>query len=587
MAPLPILVRSLLSRSLAVLGLAIACATPRPVPSPLEPDAGFTPIDAGSPEPVARVDAGATEALPPSPNDPLTALYSKRLDFRGGAPVVPVRLMEGGADVTFSPRGRMRVRVSGPIEKLVEAPAHSVWRVRVTQSEPARILQRVVLEELQFADRAGLEALTEQWRARGVATRPQVLGAVYGIAGKVIDTRRTLLTLAAALGAEDAPNKQAWLLRTFGARTSLVDVLEKKPTGILELLDEGGASIALGENRIVAEVIDGSGFDVRKVEFGVGYDFHDFEDRSYRGALELTIDRNGRLAVVNLVTLEDLLKGLVPSEIFARAPQEALRAQAVTARGEVLAKIGTKHLGDPYLLCSEQHCAVYKGFGGETPQTNAAVDDTRGQAVFSSDGRLVDSVYSAVCGGHTEDNDAVWGGIPNPNLRGRPDFIGEARGLPSPRTLLAFLTAELPSACRLTTFAQPSKYRWERHFTAGQMNALAQPLGVGAVQNISVVERGVSGRAKLLTIAGEMGATQLRGELNIRRAFGMLNSAMFVVTPERDGSGRITGWLFRGGGWGHGVGLCQTGAIGRAEAGQHYQTILRHYFNGAQVSAIY
>jgi SpoIID/LytB domain protein len=100
-------------------------------------------------------------------------------------------------------------------------------------------------------------------------------------------------------------------------------------------------------------------------------------------------------------------------------------------------------------------------------------------------------------------------------------------------------------------------------------------------------ERGVSGRARVLTISGELGATQIRGELNIRKLFGMLNSSMAVVEPTMDGEGHITGWVFRGGGWGHGVGMCQTGAIGRAEAGQRYRDILRHYYNGAEVAPIY
>jgi SpoIID/LytB domain protein len=102
-----------------------------------------------------------------------------------------------------------------------------------------------------------------------------------------------------------------------------------------------------------------------------------------------------------------------------------------------------------------------------------------------------------------------------------------------------------------------------------------------------VVERGVSGRALLLAISGERGATEVRGELTIRRSLGMLNSSLFVVSTERDDSGSPSAWVFRGGGWGHGVGMCQTGAIGRADAGEDYRAILRYYFNGAEVAKIY
>ena len=104
---------------------------------------------------------------------------------------------------------------------------------------------------------------------------------------------------------------------------------------------------------------------------------------------------------------------------------------------------------------------------------------------------------------------------------------------------------------------------------------------------MAVTERGVSGRARLLQISGSDGATQVRGELTIRKLFGMLNSAMFEIKAEKDSKGRPTKWTFTGGGWGHGVGLCQTGAIGRAEAGQGYREILGHYYSSAQVARIY
>ncbi|MBX5480877.1 MAG: SpoIID/LytB domain-containing protein [Myxococcaceae bacterium] len=495
--------------------------------------------------------------------------------------------MEHQREVTFSARGRMRLYVHGEVEKTVDAPAGTTFRVRITKSRPARIATRVQLAELAFDDREGLKRAQAEWAARGIAVQVQQLGSVYAIAGKVVDNRRHLLLLEGSFTPEQALQKQSELVRSYGVRTSLFDELEAPATGILELLDENGSVAAVGEDLIEAETPGGEPFDVRQVEYGVGYAFHGFQDRAFRGGLRFTVDRFGDLAVVNLVKLEELLKGLVPSEIFASAHLEALKAQAVTARGEVLAKIGQKHLADPYLLCAEQHCAVYKGLSGEAPSTNLAVEQTRGEALFGKDGRLVDSVYSAVCGGHTEDNDVVWGGPPDPNLRGRPDFISPTGKEPTPKELAKFLAAELPAACRLSTFSQPGKYRWERRFSQAEVDALTADLGVGHVMAMTVTERGVSGRARLLLISGDHGATQLRGELTIRRRFKMLNSAMFEISTERDGAGQITTWIFKGGGWGHGVGMCQTGAIGRAEAGQSYREILRHYFNGAEVSHIY
>ncbi|MBM4782041.1 MAG: SpoIID/LytB domain-containing protein [Archangiaceae bacterium] len=538
-------------------------------------------------------DAGVTTRsadLPPAPG----AAESRRLDFRNGAPVIPVRLMEGNAAVSFGSKGRLRFRVSSvverqPVEKVVEGPAGTDWQVKLVKGAPAELVARIQIAEVAFNDKVGLASAQQEWTERGLSTKPQVLGALYGIAGKVIDTRRYVLVVdqPPAPPASLAP-QQAEILTKYQVRTSLLEEVKTPQKATLELLDGAGTVIATAQDKLVAESPDGTPIDVKRVEFGVGYDFHNFEDRSYRGAIQFSPDRTGRIAVINQIGMEDLLKGLVPSEIFAKAHLEALKAQAVTARAEVLAKVGLKHVADPYFLCTEQHCAVYRGVSGEAATTNAAVDATRGEMLFDLDGRLVDAVYSAVCGGHTEHNEIVWGGVPNQALRGVPDLLPGKPATPSPsKDLKGFLTTEGAYACRLSTFAAPTKFRWEKRFTAKEVDDKLAQFSVGRVMAMTVSERGVSGRARLLQISGEEGATTIRGELVIRRLFSNLNSAMFELKAERDAKGRPTAWVFTGGGWGHGVGMCQTGAIGRAEAGQTYQQILEHYFGGATVSRVY
>ena len=522
--------------------------------------------------------------LPPAPSE----LTTKRIDFKSGSPIIPVRLMEGSTEVTLAGRGRLRFRLPGTPERLVEGPPGMEWRIKRVSGTPATIVARIQVAEIPFNDKLGLAEAQDEWSSRGLALKSQILGGVYGIAGKVIDNRRYVLVVdQPPAPPESLAAQQTEILKKFQVRTSLLEDVKAKGTIKFELIDGNGNTTASVDSQLTAEAPDGAPIEVRRVEFGVGYDFHNFEDRAYRGSVVLMADRFGKIAVLNQVDLEHLLKGLVPSEIFAKAHPEALKAQAVTARGEVLAKIGLKHLADPYLLCTEQHCAVYKGVSGEAPSTNAAVEATRGEASFDASDRLVDSVYSAVCGGHTENNEIVWGGVPNASLRGRPDIMPGKPIPASPKDLAKFLTTDAQHACKVSTFTQPSKYRWEKRFTAKDVDEKLASFGVGKVMAMNVTERGVSGRARLLQVSGEEGATTLRGELTIRRTFGMLNSAMFELKSEKDPKGRPTAWIFTGGGWGHGVGMCQTGAIGRAEAGQTYRQILEHYFNGAQVARIY
>jgi len=310
------------------------------------------------------------------------------------------------------------------------------------------------------------------------------------------------------------------------------------------------------------------------------------EDRSYKGRLFVTLDTRGALAAVHGVPLEELLRGIVPSEMPGSAPAEALKAQAVTARSNVMAQVGRRHLDDPFMFCAEVHCQAYRGDGARTVRTDEAVEATRGEALFSvDDRRLVDGVYSAMCGGFGEDNDAVWGDAPSPQLRGRPDLPPEeaarwSEGLAREPALRAFLAAAPGAYCRLPA-GRRDRFRWERRLDPPRLKELGEALGVGRIGALRVTSRGVSGRARTVRIEGERGTVEIGPELRIRKALGDLPSAMFVV--DRDGQSLV----LHGGGWGHGVGLCQWGAVGRAMSGQGYQEILRAYFSGAEVAKVY
>jgi stage II sporulation protein D len=513
-------------------------------------------------------------------------LAAKRLDFREGEPVVPVRLMEGNTEVVVASSGRLALGLQPPRE----VPAPAAVRVRWVSGTPADVVAKIAVQEVPFADKEGLGSALGEWANTGLQLKAQVLGGIYGIAGKVVDNRRYALVVdQSAKRPRELEPQQAQIFKQFSVRTSLVEEVRTPGTTRFEVVLLDGGVVGSGSGELAIDSPEGMPLEVRRVEYGVGYDFHNFEDRSFRGSLRITADIRGKLAVINRVPLEALLKGLVPSEIFAKAHPEALKAQAVTARGEVLAKVGLKHLADPYLLCTEQHCAVYKGVSGEQPTTSAAVEATRGEALFDAKGKLVDSVYSAVCGGHTEHNDVVWGGVANESLRGKPDILPGKTSDIAPSALTKFLSTEAAHACRLSSFTPAAKFRWEKRLAADDVDKKVAAAGhtIGRVFAMAPTDRGVSGRVRLLTLSGETGATQVRGELTIRRLFGNLNSAMFEVRLEKDSKGKPASWVFTGGGWGHGVGMCQTGAIGRAEAGQSYRDILQHYFSGAQVFAVY
>lgn len=550
----------------------------------------------------------------PAPDDPLELLYSRRLSFDQGQPLITVRVAEGRDEIALSPRGRLTVQIrtaAGEPKLALTDGSPGRWTLRLKDGRPGIGAAWAELEGLRFSDKEGLAQARAQWEKRGLRVRVATVGNVYGIAGHVVDTRRYAI-LAEGDATEQGARRQAReLLERFGVRPNIHREMSARPGGRVDLYGPAGALVAEGHGAL--ELAATEGIAVERVEFGMGYAHHGFEDRVYPGRLYAVADAAGKLALVAALPMERLVKGVVPSEIFARAHPEALKAQAVTARGEVLAKVGARHLGDPYLLCAEQHCQVYRGLLAEKRSTDEAVDATRGEALFArvrapgapaepaedegpavavappeeTVSQLVDSVYSAVCGGWTEDNDVVWGGPPDPSLRGRPDFDPSARGLAGfadgigDALVRKFVAQPVASYCGLSGFARADKLRWRRAFAQGEVDLLCEPLGVGAVRALVVEGRGVSGRARALRIEGSHGTARVVGELQIRRLFKNLNSGMFVV--DRRGAQ----WVFTGGGWGHGSGMCQTGAIGRAQRGANYRQILAWYYSGAAPESIY
>jgi SpoIID/LytB domain protein len=306
------------------------------------------------------------------------------------------------------------------------------------------------------------------------------------------------------------------------------------------------------------------------------------EERRYWGAVYVTLDHEGALVAANAVAEDKLLAGLVPAEMYPDAPAAALEAQAIAARTELLQKIGRRNLTDPFLLCSTQQCQVYAGAGKEDARTTRAIEKTRGVVLLRDGGGLVDIRYSASCGGHTEDNDAIWGGDPDPSLRGRTDDAKANVSRITDANIGAFLDGGGDAWCARGKAAK-TRYRWTERMRADELAAriAVEYPEVGRIKALVPKQRGVSGRIGVLAIQGDKGTADVTGDLHIRRLLGGLKSTLFEV--HRDGEA----FVFHGAGFGHGVGMCQMGAIGMAEAGKPHKDILGHYYRGTHLHKLY
>ena len=530
--------------------------------------------------------------------DRTAALYSTRFTFNeDNVPSVSIALMDDQETVRIDSPGRLKILPMGPDGPEVFGPEGRSWTARIVESRPAEVRYWVVLARFSAHDMSGLRSARERYKEEGLELTKFEVGSVFGFFGEVLDSRAVLLAI-------DEPHEQAAAARAaaetastrFGHDCSVHAVLDKPAGGTIILEDTGGNVTVRARDVLWLKPSPGAPpLRVRDVEYGRFMGNPRREDRVYRGMLYLAVGRTGRLALVNQADAETVLRGIVPSEIFPSAPPAALRAQAVVARGELMSKIGTRHMADPYLLCADVHCQAYRGVALEDRRTDRAVSETRGQILFGERG-LSPSVYSASCGGHTEDNDQVWPGSPHPHLRGvqdgpkRPDWM--PKGALDDTLALKFLTERAPPEerpwCGRTKLGR-EHYRWQRTLDAKELERhLSKRFpGLGTLRDIRVLSRGASGRARELGVAGTGGRFVVERELPIRRALGNLKSALFVIETERDPDGRPRAFKITGGGFGHGVGMCQVGAIGMAEAGHDYRKILEHYYSGASPKKIY
>ncbi len=511
--------------------------------------------------------------------DKLRAIYSAEFRFtKDGLPVVPVAIAEGLSSVTLSATsGGLRLLPEG--DGGAEIRADDSWQIRAFATSAAVLRYWAVVWRGPVAKGEEADDQIARWKARGESARRFEQGTLFGVGGEVLDRREAIVGVGPAASPEEAEHALERLsakspLVHPGVFTELVD----RPHGQLEAV--GGKTgirvrnegvlwfVPVGDAPLRVEANGERGKEKIKVA------------ASYAGRVYVTIDRLGTMAVVNAVSENKLLAGLIPSEIFPSAPEEALKAQAVAARGELLSKIGLRHIGDPFRVCSQTHCQVYTGTGHETPRTTAAVEATRGEVLFEKGGvELADPVYSANCGGHTENNENVWPEMAAlPSLRGHRDAAPEkgdayAHGVTT-ENVAAFIDHPPPAYCGQSKLGAGDRFRWTVTRTKDELGKLLAKYRLGTIKTIEVLERGVSGRARSVRVVGSARSEVIRGELRIRQTFGNLRSSLFVVDVQAGSA------IFRGAGFGHGVGMCQTGAIGMAEAGKSYREILLHYYPG-------
>jgi SpoIID/LytB domain protein len=296
----------------------------------------------------------------------------------------------------------------------------------------------------------------------------------------------------------------------------------------------------------------------------------------------------GELSLVQSTSLGNYLEGVVPSEIFPEAPAAALAAQAIVARTYALRFFRHPDSDRPYLICASTDCQVYRGVTYKRDGPSTAVRATADLVLRESSGGFAETFYHSICGGHSEPRQAIWGNSNRGYLIGVSDELPGRTFAPlgSDAAVAAYLDAPATSYCGTSSFTKADRWRWSADLDRPALDALAEKVGLAPpLHDVIVRKRGVSGRALEVELRNGAVSKVIDNELRIRQTFGGLLSSLFVVEATKDGD-TLQALHIRGAGYGHGVGLCQVGAVGRAEAGQTFEEILRAYYPGTLLAPL-
>lgn len=364
------------------------------------------------------------------------------------------------------------------------------------------------------------------------------------------------------------------------ARESWVAVLKN---GKAHLLAPNGKKYPFTKSVTVTPVSDTEGeghtIIVKNVMSGAGMTWASVDDKEYRGKLQILHNsKQNTLVPVNIVNMEEYLQGVISSEMPTKFPMNALRAQAVLARTYALKHLG-KHRSHGYDVCDTQNCQVYGGVSAESERANAAVESTMGETLQYKN-KPIESVFSANCGGITQSaKEAGWN--ETPYLNPVSDYKDFDFSTLQPYHFKELLQYPHDAFSRYDKHVSLAAYRWTRVVDEEELRNVIkkQKKDIGKITALVPLRRGRSGYVSRLLVKGTKGSVTLNKENVIRNnlSMGMLRSSYFIVEPHYENR-QLKHFVFYGGGWGHGVGFCQTGAAGRASAGQDYKTILNHYF---------
>lgn len=375
-------------------------------------------------------------------------------------------------------------------------------------------------------------------------------------------------------------------------------------------------------------------FSLSDVTIGVNFHWERKETQTFLGTLRFVVESD-KIVAINELPVEKYLESVISSEMSATSSLELLKAHAVISRSWLLAQMKKRRevaeSGNNFFsftkkedtlirwydredhtlfdVCADDHCQRYQGITKETsPHVAEAIRQTKGQILMDGE-EICDARFSKCCGGITEEFQYCWEDTPKTYLTAVRDIaLGVEHILPNltnEEEAEKWIRFNPPAFCNtqdkkilsevLNDYDQETVnfYRWKETLSQEKLQQLIADklkMDLGAILDMKAVERGKSGRISKLQIIGTEKIFTIGKELEIRRTLSdshLLSSAFVVDKYDKDEQGVPQRFELIGAGWGHGVGLCQIGAAVMGEQGYHYDAILLHYYQGAEIKKLY
>lgn len=375
-------------------------------------------------------------------------------------------------------------------------------------------------------------------------------------------------------------------------------------------------------------------FSLSDVTIGVNFHWERKETQTFLGTLRFVVESD-KIVAINELPVEKYLESVISSEMSATSSLELLKAHAVISRSWLLAQMKKRRevaeSGNNFFsftkkedtlirwydredhtlfdVCADDHCQRYQGITKETsPHVAEAIRQTKGQILMDGE-EICDARFSKCCGGITEEFQYCWEDTPKTYLTAVRDIaLGVEHILPNltnEEEAEKWIRFNPPAFCNtqdkkilsevLNDYDQETVnfYRWKETLSQKKLQQLIADklkMDLGAILDMKAVERGKSGRISKLQIIGTEKTFTIGKELEIRRTLSdshLLSSAFVVDKYDKDEQGVPQRFELIGAGWGHGVGLCQIGAAVMGEQGYHYDAILLHYYQGAEIKKLY